>query len=146
MGKYLEHKSGSLFNLVEEGQDYYKVSPYGGGFITTVPKDNYRDISHISINMAKGIAEIEDDYEYPCYCDSRLKWNGWDTPYFTKETLDKVMEDALATFYKEEDGVMFYRCYEETTDLDECYVVYKHKELNLYTIDGWCFTFTKDKS
>ncbi len=128
-------------------EHHIPICRVGGGAILWVA-ESHLEQTEFPTEMKEGFARIEDGTFYPCLCNPVQRWNGWACPYFTKEVMDKVLEEcgemvSVGTEELEDETVHNYMWkinepYDDDTP-DVC--VYVDKSTGLHYLDGWCWDF-----
>lgn len=102
--------------------------------------------------MKKTLFTIEGDGEFKGYTNGET-WNGWATPYFTKEVAKKVIEhyarDVDVTYYdkaKDLFAVKFDEVTDEETEYFEGHTVsIEGEEVTLYPVGAYSWTWDEIK-
>lgn len=132
---------GHYWCLIREEGNKLIVFPVGGGFESSIPKAEATMVKGVPQVMVECYVRIEDGEPYKCMANPFERWNGWAQPYFTKETLMKVLEDSgVQIKYVTENSILFKFPEQNDNELEHA-----DKTDQGWSVSGWCWNIaTKD--
>jgi hypothetical protein len=150
MQAYKSKRSGVLFEEVTN-DSYTKncqpnemvVCPLGGGFVARADRKDF-EMVEVEMKKVRGWATLGDHPDvYSCTYNPNAKWNGWDTPSFTKKVVNQMAKNWHGELVRTEDDMEadteHYEHWRLVTKYNDDFYVRRLKGKDVWIVDTVCW-------
>lgn len=95
------------------------------------------------MNYTKAVFQVDGlDGRFEGWTNGKT-WNGWETPSFEQDELNRIFKECEKEGYRIENGKLYYEDETEEELIEKHTIEVDGKTVEVYAVSGW--TWSKDK-